>query len=135
MKKNFIRVSFAALAVLAAASLFAMSLFSCMSATTVSHGLENVAYLEIMGDTNKYKTVTSTKNGGTEFLHRVQVVIDGGESFDADVNSIKNRAVENKYTYKIATGAHEIEVSFEGAVVSRTKIFVSANQTKIISLP
>ena len=134
MKRKAVKLSFAALAFLAAA-LFSLSLFSCMSATTVSHGLENVAYLEIMGDTSKYQTVTSTKSGATEFLHRVEVVIDGGEMFEADVNSIKNRAVENKYTYKIATGAHEVEISFKGSVVSRTKIFVSANQTKIISLP
>lgn len=135
MKKNFFRTIFTAFMICAGILLFATSFVSCMSATSVSHGLENVAYLEIMGDTSKYQTITSTKSGGTEFLHSVQVVIDGDEPFDADVNSIKNRAVENKYTYKIATGSHDIEVFFEGNLVARTKIFTSANQTKIISLP
>ena len=135
MNKNFFRFILTSFAFSVCVLFLAMSFFSCMSATTVSHGLENVAYLEIMGDTNKYQTISSTKSGATEFLHRVQVVIDGAEPFDADVNSIKNRAVENKYTYKIATGAHDVEISFEGNVVARTKVFVSANQTKIISLP
>ena len=135
MKKNFFRAFLTSFIVVAGVLIFATPFFSCMSATSVSHGLENVAYLEIMGDTSKYQTVSSTKSGGTEFLHRVQVVIDGDEPFDADVNSIKNRAVENKYTYKIATGSHDIEVFFEGNLVARTKIFTSANQTKIISLP
>lgn len=135
MKKIVFRSAFAAFALLAAALILSTAFFSCMSATTVRQGLENVAYLEIMGDKGKYQTVTSTKSGETEFLHLVQVVIDEDEAFDAEVNSIKNRAVENEFSYKIATGTHTIEISFEGRRVLRTQIFVSAGQTKVISLP
>ena len=74
MKKIVFRSAFAAFALLAALIL-STALFSCMSATTVRQGLENVAYLEIMGDKSKYQTVTSTKSGATEFLHLVQVVL------------------------------------------------------------
>lgn len=125
MKNNFFRRTLA-LAILSCAALM---FFSCKSAATTSHGYENAAYLEIMGDASKY--------GVSGQSMAVQVVLDKNSDlqFDAQVNSISNRAVRNKHSYKIAPGAHEIEILFNGTSLVRKSIFASANQTKIVTLP
>lgn len=121
-KKNFFNLILAAV-VLCGTSL---AFFGCKSAKTTSYGYESVVYLEIMGDTGKY----SADEG-------VLVVLDGKteQQFAAKVNPINKRAVSNKYSYKIATGAHQVEVFYKGESVLRSNIFASANQTKIITLP
>ena len=101
-------------------------LSGCRSAQTTSHGLEDAAYLQISGDTSRYKT----SNGSV-----VSVILDEGTPFLANVNPSKKRAVKNKYTYKIAKGAHEVEILFDNQTVLKTNIFTSANQIKIIELP
>lgn len=125
MKNNFFR-RVLALAVLSCA---AFMFFSCKSAVTTSHGYENAAYLEIMGDASKY--------GVSSQSMAVQVVLDKNSDlqFDAQVNPVSKRAVSNKHSYKIAPGAHEIEIMFNGTTIVHKSIFLSANQTKIVTLP
>lgn len=104
-------------------SLIFLSLFfaGCYSAKTTSMGLENVGYLQITGDTEKYSEVT--------------VTVDGKNSFTAQVNDNSQRAVKNEYTYKIAIGSHTLEISCDGKTILVTKMFSSANQKKVIDLP
>ena len=94
---------------------------SCESAKTTVHGIENVGYLQVAGNTQMYTTV--------------EVSIDDGKSFSVDVNNIKQRSTKYKYTYKISTGSHNVKVSLDGKTLVYQKIFVSANQMKIIELP
>ena len=94
---------------------------ACESARTESHGLENVAYLQISGDSRMYDKVT--------------VVLDGKDSFEAKVNDSRQRSVKNEYSYKIAVGAHDIQVLYRGEVITQKKIFTSANQVKIVEVP
>lgn len=87
---------------------------------TTSHGKENIGYLQISGDSSEMSTVT--------------VVIDDTEPFTANVNDNSRRNVKNKYTYKIAVGAHDIEVRYEDRVLIKRKIFVSANEIKVVEV-
>ena len=114
------RLSFAAFAALALACV-CVSFIACESARTTASGMETVAYLQISGDTGRYDTVT--------------VILDGKDSFEAEVNDIQQRAVKNEYSYKIAVGAHDIEVLSGGNVILKKKIFTSANQVKIVEVP
>ena len=99
----------------------AMVCIGCTSARTESHGLENVAYVQIVGDTQTYGKVT--------------VVLDGKDTFEATVNDRSQRSVKNEHSYKIAVGAHDIAVSHGGTVITQKKIFASANQVKIVEVP
>lgn len=107
----------------------AFSFISCKSAVTTSHGSENVAYLEIVGNSSNY--------GVSIRSMVVQVVLDENDDlqFDAQVNPISKRAVSNTYSYKIAPGAHKIEILFNGRSLVKTNVFASVNQTKIVILP
>ena len=115
-----IRMRSLAFAVLAVACV-CVSFIACESARTTASGMETVAYLQISGDTGRYDTVT--------------VMLDGKDSFEAEVNDIQQRAVKNEYSYKIAVGAHDIEVLSGGNVILNKKIFASANQVKIVEVP
>ncbi|MBQ6779820.1 MAG: hypothetical protein IJP62_01170 [Treponema sp.] len=106
---------------LAACALIWSTVIGCGSVRTTSAGSENVAYLQIAGDPWQYDKVT--------------VVLDGKDSFEAKVNDSHQRAVKNEHSYKIAVGAHDIEVRYGGAVITKKKIFASANQVKIVEVP
>ena len=87
---------------------------------TTAHGKENIGYLQISGDSSEMSTVT--------------VVIDDTEPFTANVNDNSRRNVKNKYTYKIAVGAHDIEVRYKDRIITKRKIFVSANEIKVVEV-
>lgn len=87
---------------------------------TTAHGKENIGYLQITGDVGEMQSVT--------------VIIDDTEPFTATVNDNSRRNVKNKYTYKIAVGAHDIEVRYNDRIITKRKIFVSANEIKVVEV-
>ncbi len=99
---------------------FSTSLTSCSTVQSTAHGEENVVYLQIAGNIKTYETV--------------QVIVDDLEPFEASVNDNTKRATQYKYTYKIATGEHDIKVLYNGELLKSAKVFASANQVKIIEL-
>lgn len=108
--------------VLAFGAFFASFLsISCGSLKTTAHGLENISYLQIVGDSGTYEKVT--------------VVLDDTISFDALVNDNTQRTVKNEYSYKITVGAHDIEIRSGETILTRKKIFASANEVKIVEVP
>ena len=97
---------------------------SCTSAfqqTTESYGVENTAYLEIVGQS----------------YSSVQVAIDGGERFTVDVNKNKKGTpvTSNKYTYKIPVGAHDIVVTADEKTLVSRKIYTSVGEVNIVEIP
>ncbi|MDR2130186.1 MAG: hypothetical protein LBP56_03310 [Odoribacteraceae bacterium] len=93
----------------------------CTGVKTLSTGLENEAFLEFVGNPNKY---------GNE----VTVTIDDKNTFSASVK--KQHSDRPKGTvYAIATGRHTVSVSYNDQIIYRKQIFVSAQETKKIVLP
>ncbi|MBQ3670557.1 MAG: hypothetical protein II921_03645 [Treponema sp.] len=111
--------------------LLCTSFFSCASpAKTTVSGSGNVAYLQLVAaDFDK----TSVDYG--KYDDGVTVVIDGKHEFHANVNNAADRLSKNFYTYKIATGTHDIQVVFNGNVVVNRKIFCSDGEIKVVDLP
>ena len=104
--------------------IFAIGLFiitGCTGVKTVTKGLENDSYLELIGNPGKY-------SGG------VDVTIDETTSFIAEVN--KDGAKRPKgNVYAISTGRHSVTVKYKDQVIYSKQIFVSAQETKQIVLP
>ena len=109
------------------ATLFVMGVMviaSCTSTfkqTTESYGVENTAYLEIVG----------------QAYNSVQVSIDDGERFTVNVNKNKKGApvTSNKYTYKIPVGAHDIVVTADEKTLVSRKIYTSVGEVNIVEIP
>ena len=126
MKRGILLASFLAL--------IAFVFASCQATPrTTSHGLENVAYLQITSVKAYEYTATDEVEERTPRI--VTVVVDDTEPFQAKVNDAKKRSVDNKYTYKIAVGAHDIEVRNGDTIIAKKKIFTSANEIKIVEVP
>ncbi len=98
-----------------------MFLASCTGVKTASTGLENETYLEFLGDPSNYK-------GG------VDVTVDEKTTFKAEVNDPTIARPKGKL-YAISTGTHNISVSYNSKILFRKQIFVSAQETKKITLP
>jgi len=93
----------------------------CTGLKTASRGLENEAFLEFVGIPTNYP------NG-------IDVQIDDKITFKAYV--VKDYAVRPKgKVYAIATGAHLISISHKNTLIFKKQIFVSAQETKKITLP
>lgn len=105
-------------------------LFAACHATpkTEAHGIESVAYLQLVSS-NAYNATAEETSART-----VTVVIDDTEPFAAQVNDKGQRTVSNAYSYKIATGAHNIEVRSGDKIILRKKIFASANEVKVVEI-
>lgn len=83
-------------------------------------GKDDVAYLLFVSASNSSETV--------------DVTIDGNVSFEA--KTVKAKKANRKGTsYGIATGRRKIKVTKEGEVLYNKEIFVSTQETKIITLP
>jgi hypothetical protein len=96
-------------------------LFSCTGLKTTSTGLENEAFLELIGTPVNY-------------IGGVDINIDEKNTFKGEVN--KDHADRPKgMIYAISTGNHSIEVSYHGRVIFKKQIFVSSQETKKIMLP
>lgn len=110
--------------------LFAMLTFACILAGCKSSfpvaqqsGKEDMAYLVFVGPRATYG------NGSKP----VQVDVDGTK-FDAKV--VKPKTANRKGTqYGVATGRRKITVKFEGATIYSKELFLSSQETKIITLP
>lgn len=84
-------------------------------------GKDDVAYLLFV----------SASNQGSEI---VDVTIDGSTTFEA--KTVKAKKANRKGTsYAIATGRRKIKVIKEGQILYNKEIFVSTQETKIITLP
>lgn len=97
----------------------------CKSSFPVAQqsGKEDMAYLVFVGPKQTYG------NGSKP----VQVDVDG-KQFDAEV--VKPKTANRKGTqYGVATGRRNITVKFNGQTVYQKQLFLSSQETKIITLP
>ena len=86
-------------------------------------GKEDMAYLVFVGPQQTYG------NGSKP----VQVDVDG-KQFDAKV--VKPKTANRKGTqYGVATGRRNVTVSFNGQTIYQKQLFLSSQETKIITLP
>lgn len=86
-------------------------------------GKEDMAYLVFVGPRQTY-------GNGSKL---VQVDVDGTQ-FDAKV--IKPKVANRKGTqYGVATGNRHVTVTFNGKTVYSKKLFLSSQETKVITLP
>jgi hypothetical protein len=93
---------------------------ACTGLQTVTKGLENQAFIQVMGDRDTYS-------------EEVTVVLDGETTFTAEVNKM-GTSIPKGTVYAISTGKHFIEVKHRNRVVYSKQIFVSAQETKQIIL-
>lgn len=93
----------------------------CTGVKTVTKGLENQSYIEILGDPNNY-------SGG------VEVTTDETTTFNAEVNEANAKRPKGS-VYAISTGKHIVTVKFNNEIIYSKQIFVSAQETKQIILP
>jgi hypothetical protein len=96
-------------------------LSGCTGVKTVTQGLENEAFIEILGTPENYP------NG-------VEVKVDDHLNFIAEVNQPHADRHKGK-VYAIESGRHTVEVLHNNAVIYRKEIFVGAQETKQITLP
>ena len=62
------------------------------------------------------------------------VMLDGKKPFEAKVVKAKN-ANRKGTSYAVSTGRRKINVTYNGKVIYSKEIFVSTQETKIITLP
>ena len=86
-------------------------------------GKEDMAYLVFVGPRQTYG------NGSKP----VQVDVDGNQ-FEAKV--VKPKTANRKGTqYGVATGRRNVTVKFNGQTIYQKQLFLSSQETKIITLP
>ena len=102
--------------------LVALSIFlvGCGGISNTVRGLDDVAFLEFVGNSDTFK-------------EGVQVVVDGKPSFDAKVYKDKVTRVKGN-VYSISKGKHEISVSYQGKIIFKQQVFLSTQETKKIVL-
>jgi hypothetical protein len=97
-------------------------LIGCGITKTVSRGIENQAFLLIVGTPSKYSKGV------------VEVLLDDKTKFNAEVQ--KNSAkVKHLRLYGISSGKHKVSISKNNKSIYEKIIFVSSQQTKKIILP
>jgi len=105
--------------------LFATSLIflllGCAGTKSTHGGLENEAFLDIVGTQRNYV-------GG------VTVILDDKASFTAKVNDPASNTPRGS-TYAIEAGQRTVVVQYNGNELYRKQIFVSAQETRRIALP
>jgi hypothetical protein len=87
----------------------------------MSKGLENEAFLELIGDPKTYP-------------EGVTINIDDETTFIANVNQAHSDRPKGT-VYAISTGTHVLTVTHQNQVIFKKQIFVSAQETKQINLP
>ena len=100
-------------------------LVGCKSSFPVAQqsGKEDMAYLVFVGPRQIYG------NGSKP----VQVDVDG-KQFDAKV--VKPKTANRKgIQYGVATGRRNVTVKFNGQIIYQKQLFLSSQETKIITLP
>lgn len=93
-------------------------LSACSGIKTSSRGLENEAFLELIGDPIK--------------MGQVEVIIDNETPFLATVNK-PNRKVKGQ-VYAIKNGRSELIIRHKNNIIYKQTIFVSPQETKRIIL-
>lgn len=104
---------------------FVCLLVGCKSSFPVAQqsGKEDMAYLVFVGPKDTY-------GNGSKL---VQVDVDGTQ-FDAKV--VKPKTANRKGTqYGVSTGRKNVTVKFNGNTVYSKQLFLSSQETKIITLP
>lgn len=93
----------------------------CKAPIAMQSGREDIAYLVFV----------SPK---TYWNKEVNVSIDNETNFEAKVVKAKR---SNRWgrQYGISTGRRNIKVSYEGKTIYQKEIFVSSQETKVITLP
>ena len=100
-------------------------LVGCKSSFPVAQqsGKEDMAYLVFVGPRQTY-------GNGSKL---VQVDVDG-KQFDARV--VKPKTANRKgIQYGVATGRRNVTVKFNGQTIYQKQLFLSSQETKIITLP
>ncbi len=96
------------------------SLFSCTGVKTVVQGVDNEAYIMVVGNPDV-------------FLGGVEVAVDENTKFVAKV--IKDgHTVPKGEVYAIKPGKHLVKVSYRGQVLYQQQIFISSQETRKIKL-
>ncbi|WP_298949671.1 hypothetical protein [uncultured Polaribacter sp.] len=96
-------------------------LVGCGVTKTISRGIENQAFLLILGTPSNYP------NG-------VEVVIDEKTKFNAEVQKNRDK-VKHLKLYGISSGKHKVSISKNNKRIYEKIIFLSSQQTKKIILP
>lgn len=97
------------------------TLSGCTGVKSVTRGLENESFLELVGNPNNYQ-------GG------VDVNVDDKNTFKAEVNKDHQDRPKGK-VYAISPGTHIVTVSYENQVIYKKQIFISTQETRKITLP
>ena len=95
-------------------------LASCTGVKTSSRGLENEAFIQVIGNPDNF-------SGG------VDVNIDNKVFFKAEVVAPNQETPKGK-VYAISTGSHVISVSYNNKLLYQKNIFISNQETKRIEL-
>lgn len=93
---------------------------SCTGVKSVSKGLENQAFIELIGNPDKYHS-------------GVDVVLDD-KTFKAEVVEAGMKRPKGTI-YAISTGKHVLKIKHNNKIIYSKQIFVSAQETKQIVLP
>ncbi|MGB3344407.1 MAG: hypothetical protein WBA61_10875 [Aequorivita sp.] len=97
------------------------ALTGCTGVKSVTRGLENESFLELVGNPKNYK-------GG------VDVNVDDKTTFKAEVNK-DHQDRPKGMVYAISPGAHIVTLSYNNQVIYKQQIFISTQETKKITLP
>lgn len=94
---------------------------SCKAPVAMQSGREDIAYLVFVSP----KTYWNKK---------VDVSIDNQTNFEAKVVKTKRSNFWGRQ-YGISTGRRNLKVSHNGTIIYQKEIFVSSQETKVITLP
>jgi len=107
--------------VLCVISLVFLMLLGCAGVKSTHGGLENEAFLDIVGTQRNYV-------GG------VTVTLDDRATFKAEVNDPSSNTPRGK-TYAIESGSRVVSIQYNGTEIFRKQLFVSPQETRRIALP
>jgi hypothetical protein len=93
----------------------------CTGVKTVTKGLDNNSFIEILGNPRDYPD-------------GVDVTIDNTTAFKAEVHKSKVKRPKGNI-YAISTGTHIVTIKHSDKVIYSQQIFISAQETKQIVLP
>jgi hypothetical protein len=96
-------------------------LISCDVTKSITSGIENQAFLIIVGTPSKYP------NG-------VKVIMDDKTKFNSEVHKNRDK-IKHLRLYGISTGKHKISILNNNKIIYEKIIFLSSQQTKKIILP
>ena len=107
--------------------LSAAVIYGCTGVKSTVKGLDNESFLSFFSDNNN---IINSK---------IEVTIEKNNSFIVEVNKMKRNSTNfekrpNGKIYSIKPGKHEIEITSNGKLIYRKKIFISNQETKIIKL-